>query len=136
MQPCFFTICFIAEFKTPTRPARGQFRRLIADDSPSNDPDFHQDIIWDTTSPSPVRHGNDGYVHLLKHAVSKHDRSVFISGRGQRRAANVRAVDISDLANRIAPKVCSRSMSLPQCLCFQFNMSLVFYHFFVYRTED
>lgn len=70
-----------AEFKTPTRPARGQFRRLIADDSPSNDPDFHQDIIWDTTSPSPVRHG-----------------------RGQRRAANVRAVDISDIANRIAPK--------------------------------
>uniref|UniRef100_A0A8C1GKF4 ETAA1 activator of ATR kinase n=1 Tax=Cyprinus carpio TaxID=7962 RepID=A0A8C1GKF4_CYPCA len=70
-----------AEFKTPTRPARGQFRRLIPDDSPSNDPDFHQDIIWDTTSPSPVRHG-----------------------RGQRRAANVRAVDISDIANRIAPK--------------------------------
>ncbi|XP_016417386.1 ewing's tumor-associated antigen 1-like isoform X1 [Sinocyclocheilus rhinocerous] len=70
-----------AEFKTPTRPARGQFRRLIPDDSPSNDPDFHQDIIWDTTSPSPIRHG-----------------------RGQRRAANVRAVDISDIANRIAPK--------------------------------
>ncbi|XP_058639367.1 ewing's tumor-associated antigen 1 isoform X2 [Onychostoma macrolepis] len=69
------------EFKTPTRPARGQFRRLIPDDSPSNDPDFHQDIIWDTTSPSPIRHG-----------------------RGQRRAANVRAVDISDIANRIAPK--------------------------------
>ncbi|XP_067297010.1 ewing's tumor-associated antigen 1 [Pseudorasbora parva] len=70
-----------AEFKTPTRPARGQFRRLIADDSPSNDPDSHQDIIWDTTSPSPIRHG-----------------------RGQRRAANVKAVDISDIANRIAPK--------------------------------
>ncbi|XP_052401879.1 ewing's tumor-associated antigen 1 [Carassius gibelio] len=69
------------EFKTPTRPARGQFRRLIPDDSPSNDPDFHQDIIWDTTSPSPIRHG-----------------------RGQRRAAHVRAVDISDIANRIAPK--------------------------------
>ncbi|KAL1281830.1 hypothetical protein QQF64_000633 [Cirrhinus molitorella] len=70
-----------AEFKTPTRPARGQFRRLIPDDSPSNDPDSHQDIIWDTTSPSPIRHG-----------------------RGQRRAANVRTVDISDIANRIAPK--------------------------------
>ncbi|KAK9981456.1 hypothetical protein ABG768_000987 [Culter alburnus] len=70
-----------AEFKTPTRPARGQFRRLIADDSPSNDPDSHQDIIWDTTSPSPIRHG-----------------------RGQRRAANIRTVDISDIANRIAPK--------------------------------
>ncbi|XP_050994159.1 ewing's tumor-associated antigen 1 isoform X1 [Labeo rohita] len=70
-----------AEFKTPTRPARGQFRRLKPEDSPSNDPDFHQDIIWDTTSPSPIRHG-----------------------RGQRRAANVRAVDISDIANRIAPK--------------------------------
>ncbi|XP_073699336.1 ewing's tumor-associated antigen 1 [Garra rufa] len=70
-----------AEFKTPTRPARGQFRRLIPDDSPSNDPDCHQDIIWDTTSPSPIRHG-----------------------RGQRRAANVRTVDISDIANRIAPK--------------------------------
>ncbi|XP_016335964.1 ewing's tumor-associated antigen 1 homolog [Sinocyclocheilus anshuiensis] len=70
-----------AEFKTPTRPVRGQFRRLIPDDSPSNDPDFQQDIIWDTTSPSPVRHG-----------------------RGQRRAASVRAVDISDIANRIAPK--------------------------------
>ncbi|XP_057188263.1 ewing's tumor-associated antigen 1 isoform X2 [Triplophysa rosa] len=64
------------EFKTPTRPARGQFRRVIPDDSPSNDPDFHQDIIWDTTS--PVRHG-----------------------RGHRRPANV---DISDIANRIAPK--------------------------------
>ncbi|KAG1956131.1 ewing's tumor-associated antigen 1 [Pimephales promelas] len=70
-----------AEFKTPTRPARGQFRRLIPDDSPSNDPDSHQDIIWDTTSPSPIRHG-----------------------RGQRRTANVGAVDISDIANRIAPK--------------------------------
>lgn len=74
-------LCFAAEFKTPTRPARGQFRRLIPDDSPSNDPDSHQDIIWDTTSPSPIRHG-----------------------RGQRRAANVQAVDISDIANRIAPK--------------------------------
>ncbi|XP_043094564.1 ewing's tumor-associated antigen 1 isoform X2 [Puntigrus tetrazona] len=69
------------EFKTPTRPARGQFRRPVPDDSPSSDPDFHQDIIWDTTSPSPVRRG-----------------------RGQRRAATVRAVDISDIANRIAPK--------------------------------
>ncbi|XP_056588454.1 ewing's tumor-associated antigen 1 isoform X1 [Triplophysa dalaica] len=74
-------ICQPAEFKTPTRPARGQFRRVIPDDSPSNDPDFHQDIIWDTTSPSPVRHG-----------------------RGHRRPANVRSVDISDIANRIAPK--------------------------------
>lgn len=54
-------LCFIAEFKTPTRPARGQFRRLIPDDSPSNDPDSHQDIIWDTTSPSPIRHGNNVY---------------------------------------------------------------------------
>ncbi|KTF93944.1 hypothetical protein cypCar_00041105 [Cyprinus carpio] len=70
-----------AEFKTPTRPVRGQFRRSIPDDSPSNDPDFHQDIIWDTTSPSPIRHG-----------------------RGQRRAASVRAVDISDIASRIAPE--------------------------------
>ncbi|XP_051994067.1 ewing's tumor-associated antigen 1 homolog [Xyrauchen texanus] len=74
-------ICHTGEFKTPTRPPRAQFRRLIADDSPSNDPDCHQDIIWDTTSPSPNRHG-----------------------RGQRKAASVKAVDISDIANRIAPK--------------------------------
>lgn len=74
-------ICQTAEFKTPTRPARGQFRRVIPDDSPSNDPDSHQDIIWDTTSPSPIRHG-----------------------RGHRRPANVRSVNISDIANRIAPK--------------------------------
>lgn len=72
-------VCQTAEFKTPTRPARGQFRRVIPEDSPSSDPDCHQDIIWDTTSPSPIRHG-----------------------RGQRR--NVRLVDISDIANRIAPK--------------------------------
>nr|XP_055060412.1 ewing's tumor-associated antigen 1 [Misgurnus anguillicaudatus] len=72
-------VCQTAEFKTPTRPARGQFRRVIPEDSPSSDPDCHQDIIWDTTSPSPIRHG-----------------------RGHRR--NVRLVDISDIANRIAPK--------------------------------
>ncbi|TRY83037.1 hypothetical protein DNTS_004454 [Danionella cerebrum] len=70
-----------SEFKTPTRPTRAQFRRLIPDDSPGNDPESHQDIVWDNTSPSPIRHG-----------------------RVQRKTANVRTVDISDIANRIAPK--------------------------------
>uniref|UniRef100_A0A8C1V9B1 ETAA1 activator of ATR kinase n=1 Tax=Cyprinus carpio TaxID=7962 RepID=A0A8C1V9B1_CYPCA len=94
-----------AEFKTPTRPVRGQFRRSIPDDLPSNDPDFHQDIIWDTTSSSPIRHGV--YVCWTSPSDMQHHSMTEVclsSGRGQRRAASVRAVDISHIASRIAPE--------------------------------
>ncbi len=114
LKQAYWTACvFIAEFKTPTRPARGQFRRLIPDDSPSND--FHQDIVWDTTSPSPIRHGMH-VITLWNSSLNAQYQSMtevyLCSGRGQRRAANIRAVDISDLAKRIAPKVCSRNTTL------------------------
>ncbi|XP_035258744.1 ewing's tumor-associated antigen 1 [Anguilla anguilla] len=70
------------EFKTPKRHARIRPCASHNADSPSNDSDLQQDIIWDPTSPTAVW-----------------------NGKGVKKSStNVRAVDISELANRIAPK--------------------------------
>ncbi|XP_067115764.1 ewing's tumor-associated antigen 1 [Osmerus mordax] len=66
-------------FKTPTRVTRSRYTYA---ESPQNDSDLQQDIIWDATSPSPIRA----------------DR------RGKKYSANVGIVNISDIVNRIAPK--------------------------------
>lgn len=69
-----------AEFKTPTRIPRFRPAGRVCGESPHNDSDFQQDIIWDATSPSPNRRGK----------------------RGKRRPAG--AVSISEIVSRIAPK--------------------------------
>ncbi|XP_031732530.1 ewing's tumor-associated antigen 1 [Anarrhichthys ocellatus] len=71
------------EFKTPTRIPRSRSRAGggFSVESPNNDCDFQQDIIWDATSPSPNRHGK----------------------RGKNQKPPV-VVDISEIVSRIAPK--------------------------------
>ncbi|XP_074485962.1 ewing's tumor-associated antigen 1 [Sebastes fasciatus] len=68
------------DFKTPTRIPRSRAVGVFTVESPNNDSDFQQDIIWDATSPSPNRHGK----------------------RGKKQPAGV--VNISEIVSRIAPK--------------------------------
>ncbi|XP_061588966.1 ewing's tumor-associated antigen 1 [Cololabis saira] len=68
------------EFKTPTRVPRPKSAAVFSEESPHNDSDLQQDIIWDATSPSPRRLGKRG---------KKHTTGV---------------VNISEIVSRIAPK--------------------------------
>nr|XP_046232097.1 ewing's tumor-associated antigen 1 [Scatophagus argus] len=70
-----------SDFKTPTRIPRSRAGGGFSGESPHNDSDLQQDIIWDATSPSPSGHGK--------------------RGKKQRSAG---AVDISEIVSRIAPK--------------------------------
>ncbi|XP_028263894.1 ewing's tumor-associated antigen 1 isoform X2 [Parambassis ranga] len=67
-------------FKTPTRIHRSR-PAAVCGESPQNDSDIQQDIIWDATSPSPHR---------------------LTGRRGRKHAAGV--VNISEIVSRIAPK--------------------------------
>ncbi|XP_063739139.1 ewing's tumor-associated antigen 1 isoform X2 [Eleginops maclovinus] len=69
-----------SEFKTPTR-IKSSRTAVFSAESPHNDSDFQQDIIWDASSPSPNRLG--------KRAARKQP---------------ARVANISDIVNRIAPK--------------------------------
>ncbi|XP_070683994.1 ewing's tumor-associated antigen 1 [Pempheris klunzingeri] len=69
-----------AEFKTPTRIPRSRAAGCFSGESPHNDSDLLQDIIWDATSPSPSRLGK----------------------RGKKQPPGV--VNISEIVSRIAPK--------------------------------
>ncbi|XP_034391560.1 ewing's tumor-associated antigen 1 [Cyclopterus lumpus] len=69
------------EFKTPTRIPRPRAGAGFSAESPNNDSDFQQDIIWDATSPSPNGPGKRG-----------------------KKQKPPGVVDISDIVNRIAPK--------------------------------
>ncbi|XP_026787569.3 ewing's tumor-associated antigen 1 isoform X1 [Pangasianodon hypophthalmus] len=70
------------DFKTPTRVPKVGFRSFVTEESPNNDSELQHEIIWDPTSPAtPVR-----------------------TGRGRRRTAVFKSMDISDIVNRIAPK--------------------------------
>uniref|UniRef100_A0A8C4YUJ1 Uncharacterized LOC115540766 n=1 Tax=Gadus morhua TaxID=8049 RepID=A0A8C4YUJ1_GADMO len=42
-------------FNTPTRMARSKYDTVFCVESPNNDGEFQQDIVWDANSPSPVR---------------------------------------------------------------------------------
>ncbi|KAG5278304.1 hypothetical protein AALO_G00097480 [Alosa alosa] len=75
------------EFKTPTRPVRSKFGRLISKESPCNDSENQHDIIWDQSSPSPIR--KDGGMYKR---------------RGRRKDVYVGKTDVTDLVSRIAPK--------------------------------
>ncbi|XP_071773147.2 ewing's tumor-associated antigen 1 [Centroberyx gerrardi] len=66
------------DFKTPTRVPRSRYVGGFTGESPQNESEFQQDIIWDATSPSPNRPGK-------KHT-------------------NTGVVDISEIVSRIAPK--------------------------------
>ncbi|KAI3353583.1 hypothetical protein L3Q82_020110 [Scortum barcoo] len=68
------------EFKTPTRIRRSRAGGGFSAESPHNDSDVQQDIIWDATSPSPSRLGK----------------------RGKKQPPRV--VNISEIVSRIAPK--------------------------------
>ncbi|KAM7009738.1 ewing's tumor-associated antigen 1 [Tautogolabrus adspersus] len=68
------------EFKSPTRIPRSRAGGGFSGESPHNDSDVQQDIIWDATSPSPNRLGK----------------------RGKKPPAGV--VNISEIVSRIAPK--------------------------------
>lgn len=52
-----FVFCSPSDFKTPTRIPRSRSGGVFSGESPHNDSDFQQDIIWDATSPSPNRRG-------------------------------------------------------------------------------
>ncbi|CAJ1052883.1 ewing's tumor-associated antigen 1-like [Xyrichtys novacula] len=69
----------LTEFKTPTRIPRPKTGGVFSVESPCNDSDFQQDIIWDATSPSPNRPGK----------------------RGKKPTG---VVNISEIVSRIAPK--------------------------------
>ncbi|XP_055761770.1 ewing's tumor-associated antigen 1 homolog [Salvelinus fontinalis] len=72
------------DFKTPTRVTRSRYNNVFnKGESPMNESELQQDIVWDATSPSPLR------------TVHK---------RGKKYSANVGIVDISEIVNRIAPK--------------------------------
>uniref|UniRef100_A0A8C5BI06 Uncharacterized LOC115540766 n=1 Tax=Gadus morhua TaxID=8049 RepID=A0A8C5BI06_GADMO len=43
-------------FNTPTRMARSKYDTVFCVESPNNDGEFQQDIVWDANSPSPVRY--------------------------------------------------------------------------------
>ncbi|KAK6300297.1 hypothetical protein J4Q44_G00283950 [Coregonus suidteri] len=70
------------DFKTPTRVTSRYNNVFNKGESPMNESELQQDIIWDATSPSPLRTG---------------------SKRGKKYSANVGIVDISEIVNRIAP---------------------------------
>ncbi|XP_029915277.1 ewing's tumor-associated antigen 1 [Myripristis murdjan] len=70
------------EFKTPSRVPRSRYVGGFTAESPHNEPEFHHDIVWDATSPSPVRAGK----------------------RGKTRSVNAGVVDIAEIVSRIAPK--------------------------------
>uniref|UniRef100_A0A3B5LW55 ETAA1 activator of ATR kinase n=1 Tax=Xiphophorus couchianus TaxID=32473 RepID=A0A3B5LW55_9TELE len=67
-----------AAFKTPTRISRTKPSSVPGPNSPHNDPDLQQDIVWDAASPSPRT-------------------------RGEKAAAGG-AVNISEIVSRIAPE--------------------------------
>ncbi|XP_034446690.1 ewing's tumor-associated antigen 1 [Hippoglossus hippoglossus] len=67
------------DLKTPTRSCRSGGSAVFSGESPHNDSDLQQDIIWDATSPSPSR----------------------LSKRGRRHPGGV---NISDIVSRIAPE--------------------------------
>ncbi|KAM9454914.1 ewing's tumor-associated antigen 1 [Clarias gariepinus] len=70
------------DFKTPTRVPRAGFRSSVTEESPNSDYELQHEIIWDPTSPTtPIR-----------------------NGRGRRRTAVFKSVDVTDIVNRIAPK--------------------------------
>lgn len=69
-------------FKTPTRVTRSRYTRGSNEESSHNDSDIQQDIVWDATSPSPIRGGK----------------------RVKKYTATGGIVDISDIVNKIAPK--------------------------------
>ncbi|XP_032419076.1 ewing's tumor-associated antigen 1 isoform X2 [Xiphophorus hellerii] len=71
------------EFKTPTRISRTKPSSVPVPgpNSPHNDPDLQQDIVWDAASPSPRRSGTRG-----------------------KKAAAGGAVNISEIVSRIAPE--------------------------------
>ncbi|XP_078129037.1 ewing's tumor-associated antigen 1 [Sander vitreus] len=69
-----------SDFKTPTRIQRPRAVGGFSAESPHNDSDFQQDIIWDATSPSPNRLGKRG------------------------KKPPVAVVNISEIVKRIAPK--------------------------------
>ncbi|XP_054460709.1 ewing's tumor-associated antigen 1 [Anoplopoma fimbria] len=69
------------DFKTPTRIPRPRAAAGFTVESPNNDSDFQQDIIWDATSPSPNRLGKRG-----------------------KKQKPPGVVDISEIVSRIAPK--------------------------------
>uniref|UniRef100_A0A674DWL2 ETAA1 activator of ATR kinase a n=1 Tax=Salmo trutta TaxID=8032 RepID=A0A674DWL2_SALTR len=71
----------LKQTQKPTRVTRSRYNNVFnKGESPMNESELQQDIVWDATSPSPLR-------------------------TGKKNSANVGIVDISEIVNRIAPKV-------------------------------
>lgn len=64
-----FVFCSPSDFKTPTRIPRSRSGGVFSGESPHNDSDFQQDIIWDATSPSPSRRGKPQNITFSIHTV-------------------------------------------------------------------
>ena len=65
-------------FHTPTRITRSAYAAGFGVESPNNDGEFQQDIVWDASSPSPVRAGKHTFNWFIFIELIKHNKTFSI----------------------------------------------------------